>query len=371
VAIPTLTPEAPDAAPGPASPIIEPAAPAATARPEPVAALIDAGRSFGDVVALEDVSLEVPAGSLVGVIGPSGAGKTTALRLLTGSLRPTSGSARVLGEDPTIFRERTRERIGFMPQDVALYEDLTVRENLDFVASLFGLLWPRRRRRIRAILSWLELTEARNRRASRLSGGMQRRLQLGCALVHDPDLVFLDEPTAGVDPLLRQTIWAELRRLRGDGRTLIVTTQLVADAEECDTVALIAGGRLLALAPPDDLRRQAFGGELLEVETGSMIDAEQLAADPLVVSDPLVDAVRQAGPRRLVVVSPDAASATPGVIDAVERAGGSVTSIGESRPSFDEVFGELVGRATAPAAEGTAPAQGVDVNPPSGSMAAR
>ncbi len=349
----------------------EPPAGAGPLTTEAVAALIGAGRTFGDLVALDDMSLAVAPGSLVGVIGPSGAGKTTALRLLTGSLRPTSGSARVLGEDPTALHERTRERIGFMPQDIALYEDLTVRENLDFVASLFGLLWPRRRRRIRTMLSWLELTEARNRRASRLSGGMQRRLQLGCALVHDPDLVFLDEPTAGVDPLLRQTIWAELRRLRDDGRTLIVTTQLVADAEECDAVALIAGGRLLAFAPPEDLRRHAFGGELLEVEARAIIDAERLAADPLVESDPLVEAVRQVGPRRLVVVSRDAASATPGVIAAVERAGGSVTSIGEARPSFDEVFGELVRRATAPAAEGLLSPDETNPTPPPGSMAAR
>ena len=185
-----------------------------------------------------------------------------------------------------------------MPQEIALYEDLTARENLDFVASLFGLLFPRRRRRIGTMLRWLDLTEARNRRASRLSGGMQRRLQLACALVHDPRLVFLDEPTAGVDPLLRQTIWAELRRLRDAGRTLIVTTQLVTEAEECDSVALIAGGRLVAFASPEALRRQAFGGELLEVETDAVVDAAQLE------DDPRIDAVRQAGPRRLVVVSP-------------------------------------------------------------------
>jgi ABC-2 type transport system ATP-binding protein len=303
--------------------------------------MVAAGRTFGDVVALDEVSIDVRPGSLVGVIGPSGAGKTTAVRLMTGGLRPTSGTVRVLGEDPVAMRSETRERIGFMPQQVSLYEDLTVAENLDFVASLFGSLFFSRRRRIRQVLDWLELSEVSGRRASALSGGMQRRLQLGCALVHDPDLVFLDEPTAAIDPLLRQAIWTELRRLRDSGRTLIVTTQYVPEAEECDDVALIAGGRLLAFAPPEELRRLAFGGELLQVETSSIVDATRLERQPL------LDDVRQVGPRNLVVVTADAATATPAVVAAVEAAGSSVVAINEARPSFDEVFARLVERGTA------------------------
>jgi ABC-2 type transport system ATP-binding protein len=307
----------------------------------PAAELLAASRRFGDVVALDSVSLEVRPGSLVGVIGPSGAGKTTAVRLLTGGLRPTSGGARVLGEDPTRLRPETRERIGFMPQHVSLYEDLTVSENLDFVASLFGLQMFERRRRIKAVLDWLELSDARGRRASALSGGMQRRLQLGCALVHEPDLVFLDEPTAGIDPLLRQKIWAELRRRRDAGRTLMITTQYLPEAEECDDVAFIAEGRLIAFATPEELRRLAFGGELLEVETTGIMDADSLEQHPLLHD------VRQVGPRRLLVVTSDAASATRVVIAVVEAAGGAVASIGEARPSFDEVFARLVERASA------------------------
>ncbi len=312
------------------------AAPAA----EPAAELVGVSRRFDDVVALDDVSLRIRPGSLVGVIGPSGAGKTTAVRLLTGGLRPTGGTVRVLGEEPTAMRPGTRERIGFMPQQVSLYEDLTAAENLDFVASLFGSLLFERRRRIRQVLDWLELGDARNRRAAALSGGMQRRLQLGCALVHDPDLVFLDEPTAGVDPLLRQTIWTELRRLRDAGRTLLATTQYVGEAEECDEVALIADGRLVAFAPPAELRALAFGGELLEVETSGILDAASLERHPLIQD------VQQVGPRRVVVVTTDAATATPALVAAIEAAGTTITSIGESRPSFDEVFARLVqGRA--------------------------
>ena len=306
---------------------------------EPVAELRAAGRRFGDVIALDDISLAVAPGSLVGIIGPSGAGKTTAVRLLTGGLRPTSGAVRVMGEDPTRLRAATRERIGFMPQNLALYDDLTVAENLDFVGSLFGLFLPRRRRRIKAILGWLELEDARSRRAEHLSGGMRRRLQLGCALIHDPQLVFLDEPTSGVDPIVRQAIWTELRRLRDAGRALIVTTQIVTEAEECDTVALIASGRLVACASPEDLRREAFGGELLNVETSGMIDAERLGQLQG------FDEVRQVTPRRLVVVARDAARAIPAVVAAVEATGVSVTSIHTMRPSFDEVFVTLVERA--------------------------
>jgi ABC-2 type transport system ATP-binding protein len=326
-----------------------PIAPSSAASPAPasvgddaaeaVAELSAAGRRFGDVIALDDISLAVAPGSLVGIIGPSGAGKTTTVRLLTGGLRPTSGAVRVLGEDPTRLRADTRERIGFMPQNVSLYDDLTVTENLDFVGSLFGMFLPRRRRRIKAILGWLELEDARSRRAVHLSGGMRRRLQLGCALIHDPQLVFLDEPTGGIDPIVRHAIWTELRRLRDAGRTLIVTTQIVTEAEECDTVALITGGRLVAHATPEALRREAFGGELLQVETSGMVDAERLGRLPG------IDDVRQVTPRRLVVVARDAASATPAVVSAVEATGVSVTSIQTTRPSFDEVFVRLVERA--------------------------
>ena len=270
------------------------------------------------------------------MIGPSGAGKTTAIRLLTGALRPTDGQVEVLGQDPTRLPAGTRARIGFMPQHVSLYDDLTVTENLDFVASLYGLFMFRRRRRIGALLDWLELGDARKRRAGDLSGGMRRRLQLACALVHDPELVFLDEPTAGIDPLVRQSIWRELHRLREAGRTLLITTQYVPEAEECDAVALIAEGRLIAFASPEELRRRAFGGQLLEVETSDPVDADRLQTDVA------VDEVRRIGPRRLQVLSQDAATATPAVIAGAEAQGATVTSIHEARPSFDEVFALLV-----------------------------
>lgn len=217
------------------------------------------GRRFGDVVAVHDVSLSMAAGTILGLIGPSGSGKTTIVRMLTGTLSASEGTIRVLGEDPRRFRARTRERIGYVPQHFVLYPDLTAAENVGFVASLFGMLPPRRGRRVREVLDLLELWEARDRLGRDLSGGMQRRLALATGLVHEPEVLFIDEPTAGVDPLLRARIWDELIRLRDAGRTLLVTTQYIAEAERCDAVALLSRGELLAVGRPEELRRAVFG----------------------------------------------------------------------------------------------------------------
>jgi len=303
---------------------------------EPIVSIQGASRSYGDVAALDDVTLQVPNGTILGVIGPSGSGKTTLIRLLTGTLEPTAGTLRVLGEEPRKFKHRTRERIGYMPQHFVLYEELTARENLSFVAALFGMLWPKRGRRVRQVLELVELWEARDRRARQLSGGMQRRLELACALVHDPRLLFVDEPTAGLDPVLRNTIWKEFHRLRDDGRTLVVTTQYVGEAEYCDAVAVLSRGKLVAVAAPDDLRRQALGGEVIEIETAQAFDGSVLE------DVEGVRQVRQNAPRRLLVIAEDAGSATPRVLQQITSQGVEVRSSSEYRPSFDEVFAALV-----------------------------
>jgi len=293
-------------------------------------------RRFDDVVAVGGVDLDVAPGTILGIIGPSGSGKTTTIRMLIGTLLPTDGELRVLGDVPSRFRRMTRERIGYMPQHSILYPDLTVIENVDFAASLFGLLLFRRRKRRRQVLELLDLWSVRGRRAGQLSGGMQRRLSLACALVHEPALLVLDEPTAGIDPLLRRTVWDELQRLRDRGVTVIATTQYVTEAEECDAVALIARGRVVAYGAPEDLRHQALGGAEIELTTDAPFDGEVLAQLPAVRS------VRQTGLREFHVVVDDAGRATPEIVDAVAASGAGAASVRESRPSFEDVFARLV-----------------------------
>ena len=317
----------------------------ASARPAPVAdardvivAMQGVSHRFDDREVLSGIDLTVPRGTILGIIGPSGAGKTTTIRMLTGAITPTTGEVSVMGRRPKMFRRADRERIGYMPQSFALYEDLTAGENVDFVASLFGMLFRRRRKRVREVLKVVDLWDARGRQAGKLSGGMQRRLELACALVHEPELIILDEPTAGIDPLLRGSIWEELHALRDAGRTLLVTTQHVSEADECDAVAMIVGGRIIALATPDELRRLATNGDLLDIETSAMFDGSDLVGTPGVIE------VTQDGPRHLRVVVDDAGSLLPVVVDRIKAAGGGVESAREQRLSFDEIFAILVAR---------------------------
>jgi ABC-2 type transport system ATP-binding protein len=295
-------------------------------------------RRFDGTEAVTDIDLEIPAGKVVGVIGPSGSGKTTTIRMVTGSIGPTSGRVEVFGEQPFAFRRRTRERIGYMPQHFSLYPDLTVGENVDFAASVYGMILFRRWRRRRAVLRVLDLWDVRGRHAGRLSGGMQRRLELAAALVHEPDLLVLDEPTAGIDPLLRRKVWDEIHRLRDAGVTALVTTQYVTEAEECDLVALIVGGRLIAFGTPDDVRSSVLGGDVVEVTMSSAFDAATLA------DSPGVRGFRQTGPTTFELVVEDAGTATPDAVEAMSAVGAEVQAVREIRPSFEDVFTALVER---------------------------
>lgn len=300
--------------------------------------LVEVSRRFGDFTAVRSITTSVAPGTLLGLIGPSGSGKTTIVRLLTGALGPSQGTVRVLGENPASFRRETRERIGYMPQLFVLYPDLTAEENVSFVGSLFGMLWRRRRRRVRETLELVGLWGVRRRRASQLSGGMKRRLELACALVHEPWVLFLDEPTAGIDPILRQQIWAELRRLRDTGRTLLVTTQYIGEAEYCDRIALLDEGRLLAFDTPEELRRRGLGGDVVEIQTA------RLAELALLADVPGVRTVRQRTPTSGFAIVEDAGPATSAIVERLKASGVEVASTREYRPPFEEIFAELVSR---------------------------
>ena len=304
--------------------------------PGPIIAARDVSRAFDGRTVIDSLSFEVERGTILGLVGPSGSGKTTTVRMLTGTLSRTTGEIRVLGEDPLRFSRRARGRIAYMPQLFSLYEDLSAQENVGFVAALYGIGPFKRRGLIRRALEVVDLHDARHRLARDLSGGMQRRLELACALVHSPDVLFIDEPTAGIDPMLRQAIWDQLRRLRDNGHTLLITTQYVSDAEYCDRVALIADGELVALDTPDELRKLVFGGDVLEVTTERAVDAEMLGGVPGITG------VRQPAARQLYVTTDDAATTTPHIIETLRRAGIGVVGLEEHQPTFDEVFTGLV-----------------------------
>jgi ABC-2 type transport system ATP-binding protein len=303
---------------------------------EPIISARGITRAFDGRVVVDDVSFDVPAGTILGIVGPSGSGKTTTVRMLTGTLGRSAGEITVLGEDPIRFSRRTRGRIAYMPQLFSLYEDLSAQENVGFVAALYGIGPFRRRKLIRRALEVVDLGDARHRLARELSGGMQRRLELACALVHSPDVLFVDEPTAGIDPVLRQSIWHELRVLKGEGRTLLVTTQYVSEAEYCDRVAFIVDGELVALDEPEALRQLVFGGDVLQVDTERAVDPELLHPVGGVTN------VRQTAPRRLMVTVDDARSLTPAIIDTLRQGSVEVAGIAEYQPTFDEVFTGLV-----------------------------
>jgi ABC-2 type transport system ATP-binding protein len=221
---------------------------------------------------------------------------------------------------------------------------------------------PKRERKERAteLLEIFSLTDKRHERTRFLSGGMKRRITLARALMHRPRLLILDEPTAGVDPILRRTIWDELHRLRDRGVTALVTTQYVTEAEECDSVALMADGSVIAMGTPEELRRQALGGEVIELETKTTFDASALATTPR------VERIQQTGLREFQVVVDDAGAATPEIVEAVEAAGGEVESVREYRPNFEEVFTTLVEHGSDPLATGVPGTQSASVEAPDG-----
>lgn len=304
----------------------------------PTIEMHDVRKVFDDLVAVDSVALTSLTNEVLGIIGPSGSGKTTTIRLLLGLLQPTWGTVRVFGRDPSRFRRSDRERIGYLPQHFVLYPDLTVTENLAFMASAYGLSWRTRGHRIDETLELVQLTDARKQQAQHLSGGMQRRLALAAALLPEPDLLVLDEPTAGLDPLLRSDVWEIFERLKADGCTILVTTQYVTEAEYCDRVVLIDQGRVAASGTPEELRTQAFGGDVLRA---TIPDLDR-ALVRKILALPFVRSGQWVGTDDLALVVGAAPEAIPALTEALRAWGRPLAAIEESRESFDRVFVELV-----------------------------
>ena len=297
-------------------------------------------KRFGDETAVEDLTMQVHEGTIFGFIGPSGSGKTTTVRLLTGVQSPSDGTAYVMGTEPSAFTEREREQIGYMPQLSVLFPHLSIMENLRFVASIYGMPWGRRSQ-LKRVLEFVELGEHRRKRLRQASGGMQRRLALAAALVNEPQLLFLDEPTTGIDPVLRRKFWDHFESLRDDGRTVFVTTQYVGEAAYCDQIGVLRAGRLLTVDTPEGLRRQAFGGEVIDLIVADRIE-QDLITDVTHLTYVVHAQRTRVDGRGMRITVVDADRVIPPLQRWLEERGVQVESIDRYLPPFDDVFVKLV-----------------------------
>ena len=291
----------------------------------------DLTKVYGDLTAVDRLSLEVREGEVFAFLGPNGSGKTTTIRLLCGIITPTSGDGRVLGFDIATQSESIKARIGYMSQRFALYEDLTVRENLNFYAGVYQVRGSRRDTRVRGLIGMAGLTGHEGQLAGHLSGGWKQRLALGCAIVHQPPLLFLDEPTAGVDPVSRRSFWTLIYGLARGGVTIFLTTHYIDEAEHADRVALMLDGRMVALAPPRELRESGLSGTLLEVECEPAVDALELLPGV-----PGVHEVTLYGTMLHVLV--DDGLSAESLTSLLRQRGFTVTSVRVIKPSLEDVF---------------------------------
>jgi ABC-2 type transport system ATP-binding protein len=241
----------------------------------------DLVKSFGDRRAVDSVDLAIPHGEIYGLVGPSGAGKTTLIRMLSGLAVPTAGTARLLGSRMPSERRAVEHRFGYMPQERAVYRDLTIAENLLFFGQIYGMRRPRIAERTRALLDLMKLSGQARQRADRLSGGEKQRLSLACALLHEPEVLLLDEPTIGLDPSLRHEFWNHFHDMSHNGRTILLSTHYLHEAEWCDRVGLIQRGRLVAEGTPDQLKGDASarsGKDALDMEQVFLILTQEPVA---------------------------------------------------------------------------------------------
>jgi len=287
-------------------------------------------KEFGAVVACEGLTLQAPAGQILGLVGPDGAGKTTAFRMLCGILQPTAGGARVAGHDVVRDPEAVKQVIGYLPQQFSLHRDLTIEENIRYIADLYQVPRGRWEERRDELLEITYLTPFRRRLAGRLSGGMRQKLALVCALIHRPQVLFLDEPTTGVDPVSRRDFWKILYDLPRQGVTIVISTPYMDEAVRCHRLAFMFAGRLLTHDTPAGLR-QAMPGRVLAVRCPAQREArlllQQLAP---------VQSVEVFGDRLHVVLQPDVV--VDDVQDALREAGVDCTQVEEIEPSLEDVF---------------------------------
>ena len=300
----------------------------------------DLTRRFGDFVAVDRLTFDVRQGEIFGFLGSNGAGKSTTIRMLCGLLTPTSGTATVGGVDVGRDPEGVKRRIGYMSQRFSLYETLTVDQNIRFFAGIYGLDGARLDARREFVLEMADLRGRENTLASDLAGGWRQRLALGCAILHEPPIVFLDEPTGGVDPLSRRHFWMLIDRLSAAGVSVLVTTHYLDEAEHCHRIAIIHGGRLAALGSTRELKQTFAHREILEIQADKPVEAMRLLdqmpeVEKTSVFGTAVHAVLKTGHR-------EAAALVKGRLTA---AGLSVAAVAPVQPSLEDVFLEVAGTA--------------------------
>ncbi len=306
----------------------------ATARAVDVRGL---GRSFASLDAVRDLSFDVAPGEIFGIVGPDGAGKTTTIRMLAGVLPPTTGTAAVLGVDVATDPERVKAKIAYMAQRFGLYEDLTVAENIAFYADLYRVPAADRPERLDRLYAFAGLGPFRQRLVGQLSGGMKQKASLCCALIHRPELLLLDEPTFGVDPISRRELWIILHEMAAEGMTIVLTTSYLDEAERCDRVALIDHGQRLALGEPAALQR-AFPGRLLSIPS-----TRDRALHDRLAHLPAVRSVIPFGDRAHILLH-DAEGETL-VREALRAAGVDTAEVTVIEASLEDVFLERVAAA--------------------------
>ena len=296
----------------------------------------DLVKAFGSFVAVDHVSLQVEKGEIFGFLGPNGAGKSTTSRMLCGLLTPTSGNASVNGFDVHTQPEEIRRSIGYMSQKFSLYDDLTVEQNIDFFTGMYGVPREIRQARKDYVLEMANLKERRDALTQTLSGGWKQRLALGCAILHDPPVLFLDEPTSGVDPIARGAFWNLIHDLAETGHTVFVSTHYMDEAEYCHRLALMYRGKVIALGTPEELKKDLDGHGLLRLDTPKTLDTMRALAG---VTGVVESAVFGGG---LHVVVDDAEAAKLEIRRKLESAGIEILRLETITPSLEDVFVALI-----------------------------
>ena len=293
-------------------------------------------RRFGSFIAVNRVNFEVARGEIFGFLGPNGAGKSTTIRMLCGILAPTDGSGTVAGFDIRTQSEKIKAHIGYMSQKFSLYEDLTVEENINFYSGIYRIPQEKKKDRKEWVVEMAGLTEHRHSRTSILSSGWKQRLALGCAVLHEPPVIFLDEPTSGVDPISRRQFWDLIYELSGKGVTVFVTTHYMDEAEYCDRLGLIYRGELIAIGTPEVLKREKMAEDVLEVQCYRPYEALDRVAKL-----PDVKEVALFG-NRLHVVTESREKARQAIQETLPAQGYPIESIERIAPSMEDVFVSLI-----------------------------